>query len=280
MTDSISGINFSNLTDHSLLGHNNHENLKTASQAVKGRIVNSGLKVPQLQNTLAIEQGLLNHINGSKNNHGVTDLNLQLANISQLRSDKTSIISDLVKRYKELEWILKDREGDSSNNKETDNDDMDELYVVEQIESHIKMLLVNIQMYLIDIGSTEPLKIVVLYDVLLSSTLVYKQLFTVVPYNNGYPLGSSSELSIIDEYGNCKSVTKPSRIIDGGFKYSNDWITIEVQGEYLTQVVQEVMVQCGSSYVKGFSLNYDLEMTNISQQTIHNIYIKDFLSVW
>ncbi len=276
MTDVISSLNIMANGDNTALNQNPHENIKISGQNIKGQLVAQMQRNISNQSNNVIHQLLPIKQIGIDDRNSESNANILNNKISQLKCEISNTIIDTIKKYR----LRKQGQGNSGDNS---NDEMKEDYefsLEAQIETYLKIMILKIQILLIDMGSIETYKIVTIYELNISSVIKYKQMITLVPYINGAPQRSISEITRVDDQGAVKTINTPSYLIDGGFKYLGNWLSINVCKETINVEVQKLDVQCGLKTLKGYSITCDLEMQQISKKMSHNMYISDFQNIW
>jgi hypothetical protein len=124
--------------------------------------------------------------------------------------------------------------------------------------------------------------ILAFYKKIDETSLIAKQLLTVVPFIDNKPMRSFSEISIITNSGKVLKYNRSLFMHAGGYVYTNDWLSIidSVIIEEPLQLYKLTLVN-NNKYINGISfINYksaQCEKLNFSNYKLH---IPGFSSIW
>jgi hypothetical protein len=244
--------------------------------------VRNGLNKDQnanlIQQSNNITQLSMQRIVQQNNINCVRDLNLILANISQLKTEITNKIINSIKstrNNKIKDKSQEDTENNKSSDKAIDNTDSTEI-----IESYIILMLIRINAYLIDNQVLQSYKIVVFYQLLNNNPDQYKQMLSIIPYVTGNPLDGLSEIISHNTHGNNKKTSILTKLLNGGFEYTKDWLGLYVINDSLQQYVQQINVSYNNCIYRGFATNYNIDINIACQISRFNLHIPGFSEYW
>ena len=216
----------------------------------------------------------------SSRSNCVKDLNLILTNISQLRNDSIHKITGYIKLRNATGLELLDRENEGRNNGDSQKDENSEQDYNTVIDQLVFMLLIEIQLFLIEKQILQSYRVIAFYQYKDDHPREFKQLISFIPYIEGIPMDGLSEISFTNMEGQTRIETVATKLISGGFVYTQDWLGIFVKDAYYKQTIQEISVSCGASSLRGFAINYNLDVSIACQQNKYNLHIPEFIEYW
>ena len=150
----------------------------------------------------------------------------------------------------------------------------------EHLESHVIEILINLKMHLIDNDILDSFKIIVVYDKKLNNTFIYKQLLTVIPYFNGIPEQSISNISFINLDGALTKYNLPTHLHGGGFTYTSDWLSLFFSQVVSQKNLQRLVIEYGMWQMKGMCLTYNYREVDSAYQQLMKLYVPGFSKIW
>jgi hypothetical protein len=258
--------------DSNMVDHDNSCDVRSASSAVRNRL-HMRQQTSNIQQSNHITQIDIQSIVKQVNNNCVKDLNLILTNLNQLKSEITNKIFDSVKTkyYKKL--MIK------KNNKQfKEEKEEHKKYII--IETYIIQMLICINSYLKQNRISQSYKIMAFYQIESEVYNKYKQLISIIPYRDGNPLDGISEIVSINTDGQDNKNKILTKLINGGFGYTKDWLDLTVTNETLKQYIQQINITYCNEILRGFSINYNMDIKIGYEQTKFKLHVPEFSKYW
>jgi hypothetical protein len=214
----------------------------------------------------------------STHSNSVKDLNLIMNNINQLTTEIVQKIYNQIKSNNRIRSYPESKEDKCD--EETCNEDIDgssDTYIIDQ---YIIMILVRIHEYLQDNNITQSYKFIIVYQILQNSSVCFKQVLTMIPFEYAIPMDGISEITTCERNGINTKKQFLSKLISGGFRYTKDWLSLCVIEEMQNQTVQLINICSDHGNLRGFLTNYNLDIAVACHQTRFHMHIQDFVNNW